>query len=236
MSISFRREWESLLNFNSMKTIVYFLLLFWTVQLSSQNFSLGLKLGLGGTNSILEESYNQNTVEQTNFDEFYQYNYSSSLNLTTTFNRNSSLAVILEPGIVTKGYRQKESNFSMTYLFVHLPVSLSIRLSDNIRLEPSYELGLIAAALGNLDGDIQNLRKIGLLENVFESSLGLAIKYQLTEKIDLGLKYARGLSDITNLTIVDFNGYDVGTVAEKSQYFQIFIGYHFYETKRNQTQ
>lgn len=196
-----------------------------------QGVDLGLKVGSGVALAVFENVETSPGNESYDASSFADPSLSMGLNLAITFFRDKQFSLGVEPGIITKGYKSNQSNYRLTYYYFQLPLVCSVQLIDKLRIEPTVEIGTILSALSNSFGSKRDLKDIGLYSNIREISVGGSLRYQLSNRIDLGFKYSRGLSSISEISYTDVNGVFLADVEEKTQYLQLFAVYNFTSPK-----
>lgn len=208
------------------------LLVFSVTMSSAQIFSLGLRAGGGvaGTYYKSISSFNLSGIEYSAGDIFNSRS-SMSLSVSLEMRFKGPFALVFDSGLITKGYKVDDPDFSsMSLRYLNFQTSTSLRsyITQQFHASVYYEMSRVEQAVLSERGRTVELTDFGWFEDILEHSVGFGIGYRMSDSMDLGFKYVRGLTSRESLLLTQPNGQESGSFQEYSQYGQVYFTYYFY--------
>jgi hypothetical protein len=208
-----------------MKKIIAFLIMTFIV---FQGFSQGLKYGINaGLN------YSSFQSKSSLFGDF-SYKVGYQLGFIIEDKVNDHWGIRIEPGFVNRGSKITyldylsllKSTVNLNYINVPILVSYSPVEKFSIQLGP--EVGVRLWAKTTADGSTNNTTQI--YDSNFDLGINAGISYNLTDKLDIGLRFSRGFISTMTMTMVDVdyfdqNGIEIENVKLCNQGFSVLLTY-----------
>lgn len=194
------------------------------LRLQAQDIKLGFLSGLGYTNAIVTnkiEIYNDYRV-------FYPMG-SFNINGCIEYKFSKAFGIEAEPGYIRKGgvirfgVNHYMSIIKLQLNYVQLPIFFNIYCPYKFFVSIGPEFAYLINSEENLPEIATGFAYFK--ENAFEISGLIGINYSITKKIDVGLRYNRGLTNISVLKWTDGYGPYIGQSKVYNQYFQFIFRY-----------
>ncbi len=209
---------------NIQLSITLALVLILSQGLVAQQHHYGLKAGFNYVNSTDALFSNDGNGQ---YKISYHFGVFGQLELSPKF--------FLRPELLlsNKGYHFKnqvnstpqEGNVSLNY--INFPLLFSFEMCQGLRVVGGFELGYLLSAKSKYDSE--NLDIKNAWDNTFDLGLSAGLNYELTEKIQMDVRYIHGIvSGIENLVLTDEYGELIDTDPRfQNRTFQLSIGYQF---------
>jgi len=203
-----------------------FVLLF--VSLQGQINSISAKVSIGVSNEVFSTSNMVNNFEV----DAGKYLPSYCLGLVFSRKLNNFLDLSLEPGIIRKGHKTEvpsqlsqivSAKFNQFHL--ELPVLVKFYLHEKIYFDLGYAISYLANVSISLSEGTFIFDDNDYYSSQVEHSLIAGGGYWITKRINIGLRYGRGLSNINEIPFIDIFGFNTGEVLSRNQYFHLNCTY-----------
>jgi len=180
---------------------------------SAQDIKVGLK---GGYNYVSVHRVAQVNILRTL--EPLQPRNSFHFGLTTRFGLSDGVGVQFEPSFVEKGViRGGDKKESLSYF--EMPVLLTVNLWKNLHVE----FGPAAGFLLNANVKEGTETSIKMVTNNREFSLLIGSSWDLNTRLNVGGRYSRSLTTVSELQFTNESGFITDEFEEYNQYFELFV-------------
>jgi len=187
------------------------------ISLNAQNLDLGIKSGFGIANIYITNLPGTDT----NSDLFSPI-MSYSLNGTLNYKSKGLWGFSFEPGFIKKGWFSNINEYKIGLQYFQLPILSDFYLSDKFYLSIGPEINFLLNAKNKSSYGTQ---KITDLNNKFEFSGVVSGAYNISNNLDIGIRYSRGLTQISDKVfwVFDESDDDPAELKDYNQYLQFFI-------------
>ncbi|NVO12305.1 MAG: PorT family protein [Bacteroidales bacterium] len=197
--------------------IILGLLLASLLSANAQNLKFGILAGFDVANSQLMN-------KPKGFDSRVYYPMISfNLNGYVSCRNSGFWGLSAEPGFIQKGGRQKgiDEDIRFQINYIQLPILLDLYISDKFFISIGPEFSYLINAKAKSKHNSNNITD--LYDKRFELSGLVGINYQLTDKLNIGMRYNHGLTYTSKITFTDSFGNQLGDMKEYNQYFQLIV-------------
>ena len=192
------------------------------LNLQAQEINFGFLSGLGVTNACVTnkiEIYNDYRVfypmGSFNINGYIEYKFSK------TFGIAAEPGYIRKGGVIRFGVNHYMSIIKFQLNYVQLPIFVNIYCTNKFFVSIGPEFAYLINSEGNLPEIATGFAYFK--ENAFEISGLIGINFSITKKIDVGLRYNHGLTNISVLKWTDGYGPEIGQSKVYNQYFQFIF-------------
>ncbi|MFT5168753.1 MAG: hypothetical protein ACI8P3_003998 [Saprospiraceae bacterium] len=200
------------------------LIAFFAYKTNAQEFKYGFQIGIGLSEKRTTED---NSPRFGSFDIKSEKKVSYSINGYLGFKGKKFFGISLEPGFIQKGYHQRSlatgiEAYNINYNYINLPVLADFYIGNSIIVSIGPEISYLTKA--NVKSEsFSNPLQYHIPD--FELSGLIGIQFKITQHMDTGLRYNRGLSSTSTISFTDDNGQPSGELKEYNQYYQVFFRY-----------
>jgi hypothetical protein len=205
--------------------IIIGLLLSLGLNLQAQDFKFGLLSGLVVSNAYLTDKidiYSDYRV----FYPMYSFNVNGyfEYKISKTWGIEAEPGFIRKGGIVRFGVNHYMSVIDMKLNYLQLPVLANFYCANRFFVSIGPEIAYMISREENLPDPASGFKYFK--ENALEISGMIGLNYSLSKKIDLGLRYNRGFTNISILEWTDGYGPEIGASNVYNQYFQLIFRFN----------
>ena len=180
---------------------------------TAQEIKVGLK---GGYNQVSVHRVAQVNILRTL--EPLRPRNSYHFGLTTSIGLSDAFGVQFEPSFLRKGVvRGGDEKESLSYFEV--PILLTVNLWKNLNVEFGPSAGFLLNAKVEEAGE----KRVKMVTNNREFSLLIGSSWDLNDRINLGARYARSLTTVSELQFTNESGFITDEFEEYNQYVELFI-------------
>lgn len=209
-------------------TLVFGLFLFSGYALG-QKWSIGLKMG--GNLSVMNEKITGSLPSSIAFPytfNDYQYLPNFQVGFVGKMELTDQLGLIVEPGFIQKGAKDKALDTRLRFGYLSLPVLIYYCPMSKINLEIGPELSyrLFYAINGShVDSPFSK----------WDFSAIIGASYDLTEKLNFGARYSHGLSGMSESIVFNNESNEGTSVFDdvdfniRNRYFEFFVRYYLFK-------
>lgn len=197
--------------------IIIGLILVLGLKLQAQDIKFGLLSGL-----VVSNAHVANKIDFHDYRVFYPI-YSFNINGYIEYKISKTWGIEVDPGYIRKGGIVHGINHYMSIIklqlnYIQLPILANFYCTNKFFVSIGPEFAYLINSEGNLPGIATGF--VYFKENAFEISGLIGINYSITKKIDVGLRYNHGLTNISVLKWTYGYGPEVGQSKVYNQYFQ----------------
>ncbi len=198
------------------------LVLILVLKLQAQDIKYGFFSGLVVSNAHVtnkNEIYHDYRV----FYPMYSFNINGYIEykISKTWGIEADPGFIRKGGIVRFGVNHYMSIIKLQLNYLHLPILANFYCTNKFFVSIGPEFAYLINSEGNLPEIATGFAYFK--ENAFEISGLIGINYSITKKIDVGLRYNHGLTNISALKWTDGYGPEIGQSKVYNQYFQFIF-------------
>jgi hypothetical protein len=186
----------------------------------SQNLRVGVTAGFDVAKTHITNRA-LTGVEGT-FDPLLAFNVNAYLG----YRISETFGVSLEPGFIQKGIVFNDysvGKFQIRENCVQMPVLAEYNIFNKLFISIGPELSYLINAYYTLKGEVYD--DTSWYDNRLELSGVIGLGYRINDHLDIGLRYNHGITYITQLTLTDQDGNEVGVSNEYNQYGQVLVRY-----------
>jgi len=198
------------------------LLLLFGLKLQAQDIKFGLLSGLVVTNDQVT-----NKIEIKNDYRVFYPMYSFNINGYIEYKISKIWGIAAEPGFIRKGgivrfgiYRYMDI-IQLQLNYVQLPILANLYCTNKLFVSLGPEFAYLINTKENLPSAATGFNYFK--ENAFEISGLIGLNYSISKKVDIGLRYNHGFTDISVLKWTTGFGPVIGQSKVYNQYFQAII-------------
>jgi hypothetical protein len=184
---------------------------------NAQNLKFGILAGFDVANSHL-----MNKPKWYDSRVYYPM-ISFNLNGYVGYKNSGFWGLSAEPGFIQKGGRQKgiDENIRFQINYLQLPILLDLYISDKFFISIGPEFSFLINSKAKSTHSSNTIEDI--YDKWFELSGLVGVNYQLTDKLDIGMRYNHGLTYTSKITFTDIFGNQLAEIKEYNQYFQLIV-------------
>ena len=209
-----------------MKTLKILIIIGLTLQfglkLQAQNIKAGVLSGLVITNARVT-----NKIEIFNDYRVFYPMYSFNINGYIEYKISKTLGIAAEPGFIRKGgivrfgVNHYMSIIKLQLNYIQLPILSNIYCTNKFYVSLGPEFAYLINSKENLPVIATGFNYFK--ENAFEISGLIGLNYSISKKVDIGLRYNHGFTNISVLKWTDGYGPEIGQSKVYNQYFQFIF-------------
>jgi len=194
--------------------IAVLLIIISNMTVSSQNSRLGVIVGFDIANADL--------INQPIDKDFYYPMIAYNLNAYIGFKKSEFWGLSFEPGFIQKGMLRKNSEYNTrTNLnYIQLPILMDYYIIDKFYISIGPELSYMINAKAKSEDNSVDMTN--LYDRRMELSGLVGVNYQITDNLDMALRYNHGLTYTLIKSWVGFVGYTADS-KEYNQYCQLSL-------------
>lgn len=194
------------------------------LKLNAQNTRIGIYSGVVVSNAQVADKIDL----YSDYRVFYQmgsFNFNGYVeyDISETFGIAAEPGFIRKGGIVRFGVNHYMSIIEMKLNYGQLPILAYFHCTNKFSISIGPEFAYLMNRQENLPEIASGFDNFN--ENAFEISGSIGLSYCLSKKIDLGIRYNHGLTEIAVLKWTDGFGPVIGQSNVYNQYFQFFVKY-----------
>jgi len=186
---------------NTILAVIFLLGIMFTTK--AQNLQFGLKGGVNfaSLNGDISDDFKNRTA-------FH-------VGMLVEMKVSTNLAIQPELLYSSKGATDKEYDESLKVNYIYLPVMVKYFLNDGLSIQGGPQIGVLMSAVSEVDGGNEDFK-----DDLKKTDLGLnfGLGYNLTNNLNIGMRYNIGLSNINNVE---------GLGEVNTSTLQISLGYLF---------
>ena len=192
------------------------------VSSNAQNLKFGL---LGGIDLV---NIYMTPLEPRQIGQPYGNMRAFNINCFISYKNQRFWGFSIEPGFIQKGGSQGvQQRCRLELNYFQIPILADVYILQKLYLSIGPEFSyMISAKFINVDPDFTNSVYSNYKDKIELSGL-IGIKYMITQRIDLGLRYNHGISPLIKVPLFGYNHVILGKAKMYNQYFQINVGFHF---------
>ena len=198
--------------------IIIGLLIVLGLKLQAQDIKFGFLTGLVVSNAhVINKIYFH---DYRVFHPMYSFNINGYIEyrISKTWGIEADPGYIRKGGVVRFGINHYMSIIKLQLNYLQLPILANFYYTNKFFFSIGPEFAYLINSEGNLPGIATGF--FYFKENAFEISVLIGVNYSITEKIDVGLRYNHGLTNIAVLKWTYGYGPEVGQSKVYNQYFQ----------------
>lgn len=193
------------------------------MNLSAQNFEIGINAGFDIANLHLTNSSENNFIYE--ISPIATYNINGYL----SYKNKSFWGFSVEPGVIRKGWNQtynsNDPKNKLRLYYLQLPVLSDFFISNRIFFSIGPEISYLVSAKNKYENKYEsNTQDIAEYLNRFELSAMTAISFKINEISTVSFRYSHGITEISKNVLWTYSEVGIPDEPEDfNQYFQLIL-------------